>query len=186
MKTIILCCVLLIPLSAACKAETRSAAPAAATQTATAPAERQLAVLEPAGLATVPADSRHVAAAPPLAPPATGQPGWREQLALLGAALLALLFILRRQLAHRLGDRSAQAAPDDLRWEEPADKTSIPTANTGFMLSHFDNLPAEAVAVAVTAEAHTVKPLHRKARPATRKAARPKARWPARNRPPEA
>lgn len=36
------------------------------------------------------------------------EPGWRERLALLGAAFLALLFILRRQVTHRLGGSSGR------------------------------------------------------------------------------
>lgn len=68
--------------------------------------------------------------------PATG---WRERLALLGAALLALLFILRRQAAaQRLGPSYRPPAPPlahpDASWS--------PAPRPGFTLSAFDNLPA--------------------------------------------
>lgn len=180
MKSVFLCCALLIPLSAVAKAENRPAAPVAATQAAPAPAERQLAILEPAGLAAPPVDSRHAAAVPATPPPSPDQPGWREQLALLGAALLALLFILRRQLTHRMGERPPQSPPAQPRWD-PGDP-SAPASTTGFMLSHFDNLPAETEPAA--AHAPRLEPVHRKARPPARKP-RTRTRWPARNRPPD-
>lgn len=74
--------------------------------------------------------------APEAAAPETG---WRERLALLGAAVLALLFILRRQLAQRMGETGTRSP--DRRLVPPSPSWIAPT-RSGFLLSQFDNLPA--------------------------------------------
>lgn len=74
--------------------------------------------------------------------------GWRERFALLGAAVLALLFILRRQWAHRIGESSSAAAQRsrarDAAWHHTGHRhvaMNGARAPHGFLLSQLDNLP---------------------------------------------
>lgn len=135
------------------------------------------------------------------------EPGWRERLALLGAAFLALLFILRRQLTQRLGESpgrgrlSQRPSARSGRYEPAVDTPE----NTGFTLSEFDNLPPSELPLDAPANADvdgdinaatnttghaadSAAPRRRLRHTLQRKppVARRKARWPARLRPPEA
>jgi hypothetical protein len=144
MKTAVLSMSLVLAsaLSPAVHAEVKSGPP---TQVAAAPATVLAAgslAVEPGLAAPAAGPARGATSGPPdLALDAAEAPGWRERLALLGAAFLALLFILRRQLTQRQGGPGTAPRRAPLAHATPQPWTpSAPHA--GFTLAAFENLPA--------------------------------------------